>query len=96
MLVLLILPFRSNTFLEKMVIRFEGELRSWCNIVLQRIILDNAKAKADTQRLSILYTYIDTPELLNRVKSDNFLQEIIPVVALHESMSVQSLRMGGG
>jgi hypothetical protein len=31
--------------------------------------------------------YIDTPEFLDRVECDNFLQQIIPVVTLTENVS---------
>jgi len=34
MFILLILPFRSNTFLEEVIVRFEGEFRGRGNVVL--------------------------------------------------------------
>lgn len=39
-------------------------------------------------RLGSGRTYVDTPELLDRVEGNNFLQKIIPVVALRPHKSV--------
>ena len=79
-LVLLILPFRSNAFLEEVVVGFEGEFGGGSNVVLQSIDVSGGARLAAWE-----FAYVDTPEFLNGVKSDDFLQEIIPVVSLRHS-----------
>ncbi len=32
-------------------------------------------------------THIDAPELLHRVKSDDFLEQVVPIIALHMVVS---------
>jgi hypothetical protein len=68
-----------------MIIGFESELGSWCNVVL-RTLLDPPSRGA----VLGVETYIDTPEFLDRVESDDFLQKIVPVVTLDNQISVDS------
>ena len=74
-LVLLILPFWSDAFFEEVVVGFEGEFGGGSNVVLQALLV--LHDREDMERGQ----YVDTPEFLNRVESDDFLQEIIPVVS---------------
>ena len=75
MFVLLIFPFGADTFLEEVVVGFEGEFRGGSNVVLQsRSVGEEVK--------EVEMTYIYTPEFLNRVERNDFLKEIIPVVTL--------------
>ena len=73
--VLLILPFRSNTFFEQVVVGFQSQFRDRSNIVLDLIVNNDMCGGS-------LTTYVNAPEFLNRVESDDLLQQIIPVVAL--------------
>lgn len=79
-LVLLILPFGSDAFLEEVVVGFEGEFGGGSNVVLRSIDISGGARLAAWG-----FSYVDTPEFLNRVKSDDFLQEIVPVVSLRHS-----------
>jgi hypothetical protein len=75
-LVLDILPFGADAFLEEVVIGLEGQFGGGSNVVLE--LLDHI---VNLQRVR---TYVDTPEFLNRIEGDDFLQQIIPVVALQK------------
>jgi len=67
MLVLLVLPFWSNAFLKEVVIGFEGQFGDGSNIVLNYVV------SAGWRKASI-NAYVNSPEFLYRVKSDNLLQ----------------------
>ena len=79
MFVLGILPLGSHTLLEEMVVGLESQIGHGCNVVLRGIL--SAVRKKQTCILQIL-AYVDAPELLHRVEGNDFLQEIVPVVAL--------------
>lgn len=82
-LVLGILPLGADVLLEKVVVGLEGQLRDRGNIVLNRRGNGSAMCVMDELlRRGRRNTYINTPELLNRVKGNNFFQEVVPVVAL--------------
>jgi hypothetical protein len=66
-LVLGILPFWSDAFLEEVVIGFEGELRDGSNVVLKSIV------SFETGRPRQESAYINTPEFLDRVECDDLL-----------------------
>ena len=54
-----------------------------------------AKAQGDRRGELELKTYVNAPELLNRVESDNLLQQVIPVIALETvSVSVHDVEIG--
>lgn len=74
MLVLEILPFRANAFLEKVVIGLEGQFGGGSDVVL--VVLDSNMNSRERK------TYVDTPKFLHGIEGDDFLQQIIPVVAL--------------
>jgi hypothetical protein len=78
MLVLLILPLGSYSFLEEVVVGFLCEFGNGSNVVL--VLCVSAGACRWRNR-----TYVDTPELLNRVKSDDLLKQIVPIVTLSRS-----------
>jgi len=82
MFVLGILPFGSYSLLEEMVVGLESQLGDRSNIVLVERYVSNmfglwvGEGGEDT--------YINTPELLYRLESDDLLEQVIPVIALHQ------------
>jgi hypothetical protein len=73
-LILSVFPFGADALFEEVVVGFEAELRAGCDIILRNGLVSH---KCKSKRL----LYIDSPELLNGVKGDHFLQQIVPVVA---------------
>jgi hypothetical protein len=62
MLVLRVLPLGSDAMLEEMVIRLDGKIGSWGDVVLVQM---------SATRIDIIGnkgTYVDAPKLLDRVK----------------------------
>lgn len=75
-LVLNILPFWSDSSLEKMVVGFESQLGGRGNIILIDLLVP---IRLECKMAS---AYIYTPKLLHRIESDDLLQQIVPVVSL--------------
>lgn len=75
-LVLSILPLRPDALLEQVVIGLQGEIRSCGNVVLRNV--SNGWPSCCIGR----QTYVNAPELLNRVECDDLLEQVGPVVAL--------------
>jgi hypothetical protein len=82
-LVLLVLPLRSDSFLEEVVVGFEGEFRDGSNVVLDPVI--SAKMRRGKNN-----AYVDPPKLLHRVECNDLLQQIVPVVALLKSQPLST------
>jgi hypothetical protein len=82
-LVLDILPFGANAFLEEVVVGLEGQFGGGSDIVLGRLLA------CEVER-GMKKTYVDTPEFLDGIEGDDLFQEIIPVVALRV-LSVRSV-----
>jgi len=80
-LVLGVLPLGSDAGLEQMVVGLLRERRDGGDIVLKMEML------AAAGRLIGPKTHVDSPELLDRVKGDDLLQQVVPVVALLTSVS---------
>lgn len=74
-LVLRIFPLGPYTLLEEMVVRFERKVGRRGDVVLRTLSVQDRMHTASR-------TYVDAPELLDRVKRDDLLQQICPVVAL--------------
>ena len=68
MLVLNIFPFRSNAFFEKVVIGLESQLGGRSNVILTPLVSLVEAAK------TLGRSYVNTPEFLDRVEGDDFLQ----------------------
>lgn len=74
-LVLGVFPLWADALLEEVVVGLERELRGLGDVVLGVVckLWDSSGGAGET--------YIDAPELLNRVKGDDLLQQFTPVVA---------------
>lgn len=77
MLVLRILPLRADTLLEEMVVGLEGETGDRSNVVLRQDMVN----RWPRPRVW-LCAHIYAPELLHGLEGDDFLQQVVPVVAL--------------
>jgi len=77
-LVLRIFPFGADAAFEEVVVGFLGELGGSRNVVLVKELVRHNGEKGWRKRGS----YVDSPELLDRVEGDYFLEQIIPVVNL--------------
>lgn len=96
MLVLGVLPLGANAGLEEMVVGLEGKLGNGCDIILKKLARERSEVR--------VMTHVNAPKFLNGVEGDNFLEEIVPVVALSQvlvsefggkSMSFLTLPLGG-
>jgi hypothetical protein len=74
-LVLRVLPLGPYVLLEQVVVGLEREVRGGGDVVLGVSVLSTFQVSDAT--------YVDAPELLNRVERDDLLQQLGPVVALH-------------
>ena len=86
-LVLKVFPLWPDAFLEKVIICLQAQLGGGCDVVL--IQRRSANRLIGEVRLNE-ETYVDSPELLHRVECNNFLQQIVPVVALHQASQLVS------
>lgn len=77
MFVLRIFPLGPHAGFEEVVIGLESEVGDRCDVVL-RIAVSTILGKGSLDE----ETYIDAPEFLNGVESDDLLEKFVPVVAL--------------
>jgi len=87
MLVLRVLPLWPHAFLEEMVIRLESKFRNGGDVVLLFVRLERRLTQKSAARTCA--AYIDSPEFLYRLESDDFLQQVIPVVALYGGIRLE-------
>ena len=93
-LVLRVFPLGADALLEEVVVGLERKIRCRCDVVL---------ALSALAILTLhLPTYVNAPELLDRVERDDFLQQLGPVVALCllailevEKLGLRTLPLGG-
>lgn len=76
MLILRILPLGAHAVLEEVVVGLESQVRDRGNVVL------GGEESAGARHIGRRQAYIDAPELLDRPKGDDLLQQLVPVVAL--------------
>lgn len=79
-LVLGVFPLWADALLEEVVVCLQAQFRSRCDVVLSNLLA--RKKKPREARGEKIITYVDSPELLYRVESHDFLQQVIPVIAL--------------
>lgn len=77
--VLGVFPFGADAFLEEVVVGFEAEFGDGGDVVLGgeqilAVVLEGGWRGA----------YVDAPELFHGVEGDDFLEQVVPVVALHQ------------
>ncbi len=77
-LVLWVLPLWLCALLEEMVVGLKCELGDGGDVVLFAL-------SAAVRRYGKEPSYVNTPELLDRVESDNLLKKIVPVVPLYQN-----------
>lgn len=76
MFVLGILPLRSYSSLEEVIVGLDSQIGTCGNIVLKVVRLTRANY------LGFRKAYVDTPELFNGIKRDHLFQQVIPVITL--------------
>ena len=80
-LVLGVLPLGADTLLEKVVVGLQRKLGNRDNIILRQISV-RIEVKSGGMGVARTRTYVDAPELLNGVKGDNLLQQVVPILTL--------------
>jgi hypothetical protein len=75
-LVLRVFPLGPDALFEEMIVCLEAKFGRRRDVVLGEEWVSGGR------ELTIWISYVDAPEFLNRVKSDDLLEKVVPVVAL--------------